>query len=75
MRAKEVTRRIVRLGGELASQRGSHAKYRVTYTRPDGSTATVRTIVAMHGGDVPTGTLRSIERDLAPAFGEGWLTR
>ena len=29
--------------------------------------------VPQHGADLPVGTLRAIERDLAPAFGEGWL--
>ncbi len=31
------------------------------------------TAVAMHPGDIPTGTLRKIEKDLQPAFGKGWL--
>lgn len=73
MRAKEVVRAIERHGGWLVSQRGSHAKYRAEFTA-DGTKQVVQTIVAMHSGDVPTGTLRKIESDLEPALGEGWLS-
>lgn len=34
------------------------------------------TVVPMHSGDLATGTLRAIERDLAPCVGERrWLVR
>jgi len=33
----------------------------------------VATTVPQHAGDIPSGTLRAIERDLEPAFGKGWL--
>jgi hypothetical protein len=39
----------------------------------DGTKLIVRTSVAQHPGDIPNGTLRSIEKDMAPVFGEGWL--
>ncbi|MEI6623681.1 MAG: hypothetical protein WCP28_17455 [Actinomycetes bacterium] len=55
------------------SRRGSHRKYKATYRRDDGSIGTVQAIVAQHGGDMPLGTLRAIERALEPAFGRGRL--
>jgi len=71
MRAKEVNRRIERLGGVMTRQVGSHRRYAVSYTAPGSELATVVTTVAQHPGDIPTGTLRAIERDLEPAFGKG----
>ncbi len=73
VRAREVNRRIERLGGKMVRQVGSHRRYVVTYTDSAGREATVATTVAQHPGDVPAGTLRAIERDLEPAFGKGWL--
>lgn len=52
----------------MLRQRGSHRRYEAT----DGST-TCQTTVPQHAGDIPLGTLRSIEKDMAPLFGEGWL--
>jgi len=75
MKAKEVTARIVRLGGVHSHARGSHHYYVATYQRSDGSEGRVLTSVALHPGDVPKGTLRKIERDMEPAFGEGWSKR
>lgn len=67
MNAREVNRRIERLGGEMIRQTGSHRRYRA------GNSLTT---VPQHGGrDIPAGTLRAIEKDLEPAFGKGWLTR
>jgi predicted RNA binding protein YcfA (HicA-like mRNA interferase family) len=68
VRARDVNRRIERLGGAMIRQRGSHRHYEATVNG-----VTVRTIVAQHPGEIPTGTLRAIERDMQPAFGEGWL--
>jgi predicted RNA binding protein YcfA (HicA-like mRNA interferase family) len=62
-----------RLGGVMARQVGSHRRYIVTYTSAAGEQMTVATTVAQHAGDIPAGTLRTIERDLEPAFGKGWL--
>ena len=31
------------------------------------------TTIAVHAGDIPTGTLHKIERDLEPCLGKGWL--
>nr|MDT0660804.1 type II toxin-antitoxin system HicA family toxin [Micromonospora sp. DSM 115978] len=72
MRAREVNRRIERLGGKQVRQRGSHRMFEATST-VDGETVTVRTVVAQHAGDIPAGTLRAIERDMEPVFGKGWL--
>lgn len=69
MRARDVNRRIERLGGVPVRQKGSHRRYRVAR---DGITAF--TTVAQHTGDMPIGTLAQIERDLAPVLGEKWLT-
>lgn len=46
--------------------------------RQAGSHLTVRcgeclTTIAVHGGDIPTGTLHKIIRDLEPCLGKGWL--
>jgi len=73
MRAREVNRRIERLGGVIVRQVGSHRRCTATYTDAAGRQATVTTIVAQHTGDIPVGTLRAIERDLERAFGRGWL--
>jgi predicted RNA binding protein YcfA (HicA-like mRNA interferase family) len=73
VKAREVNRRIERLGGVMARQVGSHRRYMVTYTSSAGERVTVVTTVAQHAGDIPAGTLRAIERDLEPAFGKGWL--
>jgi len=73
VRAREVNRRIERLGGVMARQVGSHRRYVVTYTDAAGKQVTVTTTVAQHTGDIPAGMLRAIERDLEPAFGKGWL--
>jgi len=69
VRARDVNRRIERLGGVPVRQKGSHRRYRVT---SNGITAF--TTVAQHPGDMPIGTLAQIERDLAPVLGEKWLT-
>ena len=65
MTAREVLRIIAARGGEVVRQRGSHVRVRVGEcfaTVPD------------HGSrDLPPGTLRSIERQLEPCLGRGWL--
>ena len=73
VRAREVNRRIERLGGVMVRQVGSHRRYAVTFTDSAGTRMTVATTVAQHAGDVPAGTLRAIERDLEPGLGKGWL--
>jgi predicted RNA binding protein YcfA (HicA-like mRNA interferase family) len=73
MRAREVNRRIERLGGVMVRQVGSHRRYVAAFTDAVGREAKVATTVAQHAGDLPIGTLRAIERDLELAFGKGWL--
>lgn len=75
MRARDVNHRIERLDGHILRQRGSHRRYEATKISPDGTTATAVTTVAQHAGDIPLGTLRQIEKDMIPIFGEGWLTQ
>lgn len=53
------------LGCEELRQSGSH----VVVRHPGGC----QTIVAVHAGDIPTGTLRGIERAMEPCLGKGWL--
>ena len=73
MKAREVVRVIERAGGKFTRQVGSHRRYVVEYTKPDGTPSTVHTTVPMHGGDIPIGTLDSIQKQLEPALGKGWL--
>ena len=58
---------IVGLGGVVERQKGSHAFVRC---------GECTTVIPMHkGSDIATGTLRSIERDLAPCLGKDWLRK
>ena len=50
---------------QIANQDGSHQKWRLH----DGSSV----IIPIHSGDIPIGTLRSIERQGEPALGPMWL--
>ena len=68
MRARDVEKKIRAHGGGLIRQRGSHRLFEVARR---GIVA--RTTVPYHGGDMPKGTLRAIERDLEPVLGKGWL--
>lgn len=68
VRASEVNRRIERLGGQFLRQRGSHRRFSAS-----ANGMTCFTTVPQHRGDIPTGTLAAIERDLEPVFGKGWL--
>jgi len=68
MRAREVNRIIEAKDGQHVRTVGSHKRYRVTVGGVTASTA-----VPQHPGDIPTGTLRKIESDLAPALGRRWL--
>lgn len=70
MRAREIEKIIRKHGGEHIRTVGSHKRYRVT-----ANGVTVSTAVAQHPGDIPAGTLRKIDQDLAPALGKGWLIK
>jgi predicted RNA binding protein YcfA (HicA-like mRNA interferase family) len=66
MTGRELLRRVERLGCEEVRRRGSHLIVRC----PGGC----QTVIPIHRGeDIPIGTLRSIERALAPCLGSGWL--
>jgi predicted RNA binding protein YcfA (HicA-like mRNA interferase family) len=73
MKAREVNRRIERLGGVMIRQVGSHRRYVVAFNNEAGAEVTAATTVPQHAGDIPVGTLRAIERDLEAALGKGWL--
>ncbi|MGO9656902.1 MAG: type II toxin-antitoxin system HicA family toxin [Acidimicrobiales bacterium] len=64
----------VRQVRRLLSQRGC------TEVRQAGSHLTIRcgecvTTIAVHGGDIPPGTLAKIGHDLEPCLGKGWLRK
>jgi predicted RNA binding protein YcfA (HicA-like mRNA interferase family) len=66
MTGRDVLGRIRQLGGETVRQKGSHVRVRL------GKCAT--TVPVHRGEDLPPGTLRAIERDLAPCVGKArWL--
>ena len=69
VRVRDINRKIEAHGGRFVRQRGSHRVYRV-----NRGTWVIMVVVPQHGGDMPKGTLRSIERDLEPMLGERWLT-
>ena len=63
MTTDEVLRVVRRRGCEVLPAKGSHRKVRC------GKCAT---IVAIHKGDIPMGTLRSIVCALEPCLGKHW---
>jgi predicted RNA binding protein YcfA (HicA-like mRNA interferase family) len=66
MTGREVLRTVERAGCEQIRQRGSHVIVRC----PGGC----QTVIPIHRGqDIPTGTLRAIERALERCLGKGWL--
>lgn len=56
IRPERMVRILEHLGFKLIRQRGSHAFYR----HPDGRA----TVVPMHRGDLPRGTIREILKDV-----------
>lgn len=66
MTARELLKILRSLGCKEVRQKGSHTIVRC---------GTCQTTVAMHGGDIPRGTLAAIKRDLTPCLGERWLDR
>jgi predicted RNA binding protein YcfA (HicA-like mRNA interferase family) len=73
MKAREVNRRIERLGGVIMRQVGSYRRFVVAFTDDAGAEAKAATTVPQPAGDVPAGTLRAIERELESALGKRWL--
>lgn len=68
VRARDVNRIIESRGGEHVRTVESYKRYRVI-----GNNTTTSTAVPQHPGDIPTGTLRKIQKDLEPALGRKWL--
>jgi len=66
MTAREVARILERLGATVVRKAGSHRRYVSACGR-------CATTLAMHPGDVPFGTLRSIQKAMEPCYGKGWL--
>lgn len=66
MTSREVIRILKRLGCVELRQSGSH-KF---FESPCGK---CRTPVADHPGDIPSGTLHRIRKDMAPCLGPDWL--
>ena len=64
MTARALIRRLRERGCEPVRQRGSHQIWRC---------GNCQTVVPLHAGDIPAGTLRSIERDLEACLGSKWL--
>ncbi|MCE2516217.1 MAG: type II toxin-antitoxin system HicA family toxin [Acidobacteria bacterium] len=60
-------RRLLRSGCEIRRQRGSHVRLRCGDC--------MATVPVHWGRDIAIGTLRSIERQLEPCLGKGWLSR
>jgi predicted RNA binding protein YcfA (HicA-like mRNA interferase family) len=72
--AREVIRRIEERGGYRVRTKGSHATYEAVRRNEEGEVVeAARAQVPVHRGDVPPGTLRSIQRQLESIFGQGWL--
>lgn len=63
-----MNRVIERSGGVHTRTVGSHKRYEVVSGELKASTA-----VPQHPGDIPKGTLRKIQKDLAPVLGRNWL--
>ncbi len=66
MTARELRKVLKRRDCDEVRQVGSHLTVRCR---------TCVTTIAVHTGDIPTGTLRKIERDLEPCLGKGWMHR
>lgn len=67
-KAKDLNKVLVKKGAYVVRQKGSHRLFRVDHA--DGF---CQSVVPQHGGDVPVGTVKSIEKDFEQAFGKGWL--
>jgi predicted RNA binding protein YcfA (HicA-like mRNA interferase family) len=72
MTARQVVREITAAGGVfLRKAKGSHRMYGCDTAK--GKCGGCRTVVAMHPGEMPRGTLRSIQQALEKCLGKGWL--
>lgn len=64
VRTRDLRRILRQQGCEEIRQSGSHLVVRCKECQ---------TVIPIHSGDIAPGTLRSIERDLTPCLGKGWL--
>lgn len=67
MTSRELLKILKTLGCVVVRQKGSHVRVRC------GKCST--SVPAHKGEDIGTGLLASIERDLEPCLGKGWLSR
>ncbi|MGD1014545.1 MAG: type II toxin-antitoxin system HicA family toxin [Acidimicrobiales bacterium] len=65
MKVRDLRGLLRRSGCLEVRQSGSHLIVRC---------GTCQTVVPIHSGDIPVGTLKSIVRDLTPCIGKDWLT-
>jgi len=65
LKVRDLLRILRRRGCQQLRQRGSHRIWECEGCKT--------TIPGDDGETIPTGTLKSIERDLAPCLGAGWL--
>jgi predicted RNA binding protein YcfA (HicA-like mRNA interferase family) len=63
-KAKDLNRALQKRGAVAVRQKGSHRLFRFE---------NCQSVVPQHNGDVPVGTVKSIEKDFEPVFGKGWL--
>ncbi|MBI2395757.1 MAG: type II toxin-antitoxin system HicA family toxin [Deltaproteobacteria bacterium] len=68
MTAREVVRRLVDLDCAERAGKGSHRVFVSSQGR-------CRTVVPMHRGDIPNGTVRAIQRQMEHCLGKDWLLR
>jgi predicted RNA binding protein YcfA (HicA-like mRNA interferase family) len=62
--SKELVRLLTAKGCKLKKQgKGSHEKWLC---------GDCMTVIPMHNGDIPAGTLRAIQRQLEPCLGKDW---
>ncbi|MGH7687115.1 MAG: type II toxin-antitoxin system HicA family toxin [Candidatus Dormibacteria bacterium] len=64
MSVTKLRRLLRRRGCNEVRQSGSHL-----VVRCDGC----QTVIPVHSGDLPSGMMRAIERDLEPCLGKRWL--
>ena len=64
MTTRELRKILRKHGCVEVDQTGSHLKIKC---------GDCQTTLAIHGGDIPKGTLAAIKRQLAPCLGEDWL--
>lgn len=67
LKVRDLVRILRKRGCHQVRQRGSHRIWACGICKT--------TVAGDDGETIPTGTLKSIQRDLAPCLGEGWLEK